>query len=86
MLSDAGRYGEAIAVFDDALRRTRMRPAALLGRARALAESGRDREALAGYRQLLEIWKEADATHPGMRALKAYLDRDGSRPTAGGQR
>lgn len=64
-LADAGRYREAIDVYQEALKDRPRRPAALLGLARAQAGARDSAGARATRDQLSTIWNHAD---PGVRA------------------
>lgn len=67
LLLAAGRPDEARRSFETALFRHPKRARAMLGAARAAAESRRHDDALRYYRQLLAIWTQAD---PGLRELE----------------
>ncbi len=79
MLLQMGDAAAAIERFEASLRRTPKRPASLLGLARAHAENGNLSEAAANYRQLAEIWKEADADFQPLDEVKAFLEKTRNR-------
>ncbi len=73
-LLKAGRPGEAIAAYQRALELTPNRSLALLGLARARVAAG-DRAGAAGaYRQLLAVWRNADADLASLAEAKTGAD------------
>lgn len=75
LLWASGRPAEAVEPFQRALERAPNRVASLLGLARAAVAQGDDRAAAAQYRQLLDLWKEADPDLPALAEARAALAR-----------
>jgi len=74
ILLKAGKPAEAVAQFKTALLRQPNRARALLGLARAAAQSGDQMTAMRIYAQFLEQWKQADEGLPELREASNYLD------------
>ncbi len=64
LLLELGRAEEAFREYESSLARTPRRASSLLGLARAATASGKQKEALAAYADLHEIWHSADADVP----------------------
>jgi len=76
----AGDAAGASAAFEEILRERSLRfsfgdvyPLAVLGQARAAQALGRRAEAVAGYRDFLELWRNADAGRPEVEEARARL-------------
>ncbi len=67
------RPAEARRQFEMALARTPKRARALLGLARAAAETGETDRALQSYRELNKIWQRADRDLPELAEVRQYL-------------
>lgn len=72
ILLKAGRPKEAVQQFIIALQRQPGRARALLGLARAAAQSGERERAAAAYADFLRNWQQADANLPEMREARQY--------------
>ncbi|HEY6331874.1 MAG TPA: tetratricopeptide repeat protein [Blastocatellia bacterium] len=73
ILLDAGCAKDAVDAFNAALVREPNRSLSLLGRARALAQSGRTGEARATYQALLQVWGLADSDLPALQEAVRYV-------------
>ena len=73
ILLKAGKPNEAIAQFRTALLRQPNRARAVLGLARAAAQSGDQTTAAATYAKFLEQWKQADEGLPELREARDYV-------------
>jgi tetratricopeptide (TPR) repeat protein len=73
ILLRAGKPAEAAAQFKVALLRQPNRARALLGAARAAAQSGDQTTAAAMYSKLLDQWKPADEDLPELREARAFV-------------
>jgi tetratricopeptide (TPR) repeat protein len=71
LLLEMKRPAEAKAAFEKALARTPLRAAPLLGLARAEKMLGHVAESRKYYRQVLEIWHNADSAVPELAEVKA---------------
>jgi tetratricopeptide (TPR) repeat protein len=83
MLLALHRPKEALAEFDSSLRSAPRRSLSLLGRARALAMLNDSAGAIAAYRALLAIWRQADDDTAGLLEAKAALRSDAADKAAG---
>ncbi|MFQ5790343.1 MAG: hypothetical protein ACE5JI_07665 [Acidobacteriota bacterium] len=72
ILLEAGKPDEAREQFEIALLRMPRRTASLLGLARSAAKAGDTETASRAYRQLLEIWHEADVDLPALQEARAF--------------
>ena len=73
ILLRAGRPDDAATLFRLALRRQPNRARALLGLARAAAQSGDQTTAATTYNKFLEQWKQADEGLPELREARDFL-------------
>jgi tetratricopeptide (TPR) repeat protein len=73
VLLEAGRPGDAIERFRQALARNANRTRSVVGLARALTALGRRDEALPHYRAVLESYEKADADRPELAEARAAL-------------
>ncbi|HLE84888.1 MAG TPA: hypothetical protein VJG13_11155 [Thermoanaerobaculia bacterium] len=74
LLLALGRPADAAARFEVSLARTPRRALSLLGAARAAAALGERETAAARYRELLEVWRQADPGIPALEEARRYLD------------
>ena len=72
-----GEAEKAHPVFVRLLEMRPRNPQYLLGLARAKAALGRGQEALADYRELLVMWKDADADLPALKEARAFVRQGG---------
>ena len=75
LLLEAGRAADAVRWFEQALVRTPNRSRAVLGLARAAAQSGNAAKSRTAYTQFLENWKDADPGLPELAEARAALQR-----------
>lgn len=73
ILLRAGRPADALTQFETSLRRHPNRARSLLGRARAQAALGDRSAAVGSYRQLLEIWAQAEEDLAELREARAFV-------------
>jgi tetratricopeptide (TPR) repeat protein len=74
LLLALGRPAEAAERFEVSLARTPRRALSLLGAARAAAALGERETAAARYRELVEVWRQADPGIPALEEARGYLD------------
>jgi tetratricopeptide (TPR) repeat protein len=74
LLLKAGRPKEALEQFDASLAREPNRARSLLGKARALAQSGDSAKARETCADFLEMWKQADAGLPEAKEARGYME------------
>jgi tetratricopeptide (TPR) repeat protein len=79
----AHRPAEAAQQFASALFRHSNRARALLGAARAAAQSGNSAAAVSAYAQLVQQWQQSDAQFPERQEAQEYLQRVGAVQQAG---
>ena len=75
LLLEAGRAADAVRWFEQALVRTPNRSRAVLGLARAAAQSGNAAKSRTAYTRFLENWKDADPGLPELAEARAALQR-----------
>jgi tetratricopeptide (TPR) repeat protein len=74
LLLELNQPAEAAKYFQKALQRTPNRPKAIFGLAQAAEALGDNATARRRYKELLEIWKAADADLPELVRVKVFLD------------
>ena len=77
VLLAAGRPRAALADFRSVLEEAPRRPRSLLGAARAADAAGDAEAAAARYRELLDVWTEANQGLPAAEEARTYLDGEG---------